>query len=261
MKTTTKILLGITGGILLAILGFLLYIRLFSEPFTAFGMDEKTIERSFPACSFLEIEEIELLPFSMALLIASPSDSTQVGKLEIPAEMDAYILTEKEGNRLKIRFSDLAGLMRNKKVTPIDQVFLSYYPATLNGIKNRSNMNIQFTGFRSTVPVHIETKSVIECVDSSYFPVLTVDKAYRLGLKSSKIDTLTLNLDHVHFHDAKHCQIKVENLKAAGHRTVYIPRSEAAEVNWIPQDERASLSVGLNNIPAQIKYMDHDTMK
>lgn len=261
MKTTTKILFFVIGGIFLLTIVYFSVLPVLFKQLKEPVLDGRVVERNVPDCPFLKIEEPayqiseNVAQFSEVLLkITTSSDSLQWGKLVLPVELDSCVITEQKGDTLVVRFSNLKKLEKGQKIYLLKEMVLQYYAKSLRAVENTSIARLHFEGFRSGTALQIAAKEEVRFSDSCSLTVLQVEGAGSLGMENCQMDTLNLNLDRIGNWRVRNCEIQVENLKAGGRPNVYVPVSEAAEINWHPQGDGARLSITLSNTPAQIRY-------
>lgn len=261
MKTTSKILFSVIGGFLLLTIVYFSVLPFLPRNQKKSTLDGRVVEWSVPDCPYLKIEEPEFQiskqPYQFAranIRITTSSDSAKLGKLILPIELDNCVTTQQKGDTLIIRFSNLRAVEKEKKISLLKEMVLQYYPKTLCGVKNTGIARLRFETFRADTPLRIEAKEEVGFFDSCSLVKLEIKEVGILKLENCKVDTLNLGLDKVRDWWVKDCEIKVENLSASGRAGVYVPRSEAAEVNWYPQGKDAQLEITLSNTPARIRY-------
>ncbi|MCC8146301.1 MAG: hypothetical protein LIO93_07660 [Bacteroidales bacterium] len=186
----------------------------------------------------------------------SPQDSNV---LVVPEEIRNYITCISTNDTLKITFDNLK---LKEKYYPEDDLEDSCY--VVSGVNMRLNTrsadivsNLNFIDFEiegiktDHIKVNAYNSTTIKSCEAE---TLTSFRQKRFRMEDSIVKTFDLDLNLLSSWDITNCFIEKENLRGKGYHHVSLPRTEAEEMVWYPEDKNSSLVLTLYGDTAKVVF-------
>jgi hypothetical protein len=268
MRLTTKIILGIIGGIfslaLLLIIGFSFSDR---KDFNSFSENRRTIsqENVVPIeigefktvrMSYSDNVNPEIRPFFQGTLSINPtSEEDAKQKLSAPEELIKYINTSIVNDTLFIRFDqeqmhkDFAS--QKNEYLQINGMTIQLHTQAVDIENTIRGMEVDIRDVKTN---HIKVRANRVFINSCEATSVTPIGSDELRIRNSTMHSLNIDLDETRNWTVENCTIQEENLTGSGNNRNTISKSEAKVMNWIPKNSDARLDLHLSGEPAKLVF-------
>lgn len=252
MRQTTKIILGITGGIvalsLLFIIGFSFTDRKYYSDYREYRKEisqenpvEIKIENFKTVCLNFDSSPLEKSIYMNGILSIRPlskEDSKQ--KLVIPEELAEYIKTSVTNDTLFILFDPNKPI--EVKNAPIHSRILDGVNIYLNtqevDIVNNLRIGVNVQGVKTD---YIKIRSNITTIDSCEAVQVTPTGYGNLKITNCSIHDLNIDLDEIGNWNVENSDILAENLSGENTYRLKISKDKIRALNWYPKNKDAKL--------------------
>ena len=274
MRLTTKIVLGIFVSIFLLSFGVIIALLFnvkkdnsYINDTTRIIMQENIISVDIEPYKTIWIDgeytEDNQFYLTGKLLLKPVLREYEKNKLFLPEELLPFTDIISSNDTLIIRLK-LEGLIKqydpikskNKHVLHIlDGVNFVMHPNTVDVISNINGIEIDIRNMK-TDRIDISTPgevSIDSCQVGRINPIMRGWRLFRI--KNSQVKELNIDLDQMERNwQVENCVIEVENRTGSGNYIDHLPKGAAKNVNWIPKNKDAQMTMTLRGDTARIVF-------
>ena len=257
MRLSTKITLGIMGGVFLISLLFIIGFS-FTDRKNSVRQDRQ-VTISQDNLVPIEIGEFKTVSIDYlseksghdiyidgCLFVKPTATESNKQELLVSEEVRKYINTLTTNDTLFIRFDwkqmnkDLANANGSSSFRVVHDVNYYLNTSVVDIISNTDMVKINIQDIKTD---HIKVCTTEEILINSCEAVSVTPSGNNFKIQNSTIHTLNLDLDKVRGWNVENCSIQEENLTGSGNHRNTISKSETKVMNWIPKDKDARLNL------------------
>lgn len=261
MRLTTKIILGIIGGIfaisLLFIIGFSFTER---GRFKPLSFDTPPIEYPLGGATNIEIDAFKVVcinyeqpdadnrsyvPATLTIEPIPEGESEQ--KLMVSEKMKDYMEVYTVNDTLMITLgldrllkefqaSDTVKILR--QMTVLSGALLHLQTQFVDVVNNASSVDVKIANIKADL---IKINSMNIRIDSCEATSVSPFGKGSFMIRNSTVHSLNVDLDNIGSWTVENCNIQEENLTGSNQHSVLISKKEAKALNWLPKNKDARL--------------------
>lgn len=270
MRLTTKITLGIVGGLLSLAIAFIIicsfgdrkdYQRFKSQGIPQDDLSEVSIQ-PFKTVVLAESEPGEhnhRIHLSGNLVIKPLQNDSEREQLFLPTPLLNYISTEISNDTLRISIDSerlYQAYREGKEVFYLNGLRMYLHTKDLDLVNRHQNIHTDIQDLTSS-KIKIETLtnlSLKNCIVDVIEPVLMRDGS-KFNLKNTQVKQMNIDFDKMNvWLNIEDSQVETWNITGSQNCRTDLQKCKTKTVNWMPRSKEASLSVTLQGDTARIVF-------